>query len=135
MSVTYSSSVKTSRLTRTQELILSKTAAAATGSAVDAKLVIGTSSLSGATGVLATVTLPNAGVTVSGSVLTLVASTQSATASATGTAALAEVRNDAGTVIASGLTVGTSGTDVIINSTAISSGQTVSLTAATITHG
>lgn len=135
MAVTYSSTVKTSRLTRTQELIHSKTAAAATGSALDAQLVIGTSALSGATGVLATVTLPNAGITVSGSVLTLVASTQSATASATGTAALAEIRNNAGTTIVSGLTVGTSGTDVTINSTAISSGQTVNVTAATITHG
>ena len=93
MAVTYSSTVKTSRLTRTQELVLSKTAAAATGTALDPTLVIGTSALSGATGVLVSITLPNAGVTVSGSVLTLLASTQSGTASATGTAALAEIRN------------------------------------------
>lgn len=135
MAVTYSSTVKTSRLTRTQELVLSKTAAAATGTALDPTLVIGTSALSGATGVLVSITLPNAGVTVSGSVLTLLASTQSGIASATGTAALAEIRNNAGTVIVSGLTVGTSGSDVTINSTAISSGQTVNVTAGTITHG
>jgi hypothetical protein len=59
----------------------------------------------------------------------------SATASATGTAALAEFRNNAGTVIVSGLTVATSGGDITINSTAISSGQTVQVTAGTITHG
>lgn len=134
MAVTYASSTKTSRLTRTQELLLSKTAAAATGTALDPLLVIGTSALSGATGVLATITLPNAGVTVSGSTLTLLASSQSATASATGTAALAELRTNAGTVIVSGLTVGTSGSDVTISSTAITSGQTVQVTSGTITH-
>jgi hypothetical protein len=55
-------------------------------------------------------------------------------ASATGTAALAEFRNNAGTTIVSGLTVGTSATDIILNSTSITSGQTVTITAGTITH-
>jgi hypothetical protein len=46
---------------------------------------------------------------------------------------LAELRNNAGTVIASGLTVGTSGADIIISNTAITSGQTVQCTGGTIT--
>jgi len=60
---------------------------------------------------------------------------KSATASATGTAAVARFRDSTGTVRCTGLTVGTSGTDVIINpSTTITSGQTVDWTAGTIVH-
>ena len=73
--------------------------------------------------------------TVAGAVLTISGTPLTATAGATGTAALAEIRNNAGTVIVSGLTVGTSGTDLIINATAISTGQIVTLTSGTITHG
>jgi len=84
---------------------------------------------------LATFTLSSTPGTVAGSVLTISGTPLTATASGTGTAALAEIRNNAGTVIVSGLTVGTSGADIIINATAVSTGQTVSLTSGTITHG
>ena len=134
MSVVYSSTLKTNRMQLVADLISSKVAAASTGTASAGSLVIGTSSLSGATGVLATLPLSATAGTVTGNVMTLNAVT-SATATATGTAALAELRNNAGTTIVSGLTVGTSGADVIINSTAISSGQTVQCTSGTITHG
>jgi hypothetical protein len=117
------------------DLIATKVAAASTGTATAGSLVIGTSALSGATGVLATITLSATPGTVSGNIFTLSGVPLSATASATGTAALAEFRNNAGTVIVSGLTVATSGGDITINSTAISSGQTVQVTAGTITHG
>lgn len=50
-----------------------------------------------------------------------------------GTAAAAEVTDSTGTVIISGLTVGTAGTDMIISSTTITQGDIVSLTAGTIT--
>lgn len=61
--------------------------------------------------------------------------TKSATASATGTAAVARFKNSSGTVIVSGLTVGTSGTDIIISpSTTLTSGQTVNWTAGSIQH-
>ena len=55
--------------------------------------------------------------------------------SAGGTAALAEIRNNAGIVITSGLTVGTSGTDVVLNTTSISAGQNLTISSATLTHG
>lgn len=135
MSVTYSSTLKTNRMQLVADLISGKTAASSTGSASAGSLVIGTSALSGATGVLATITLNATAGTVSGSVFTLSGTPLSATASATGTAAKAEFRDNGGNVIVSGLTVGTSATDIIINSTAISSGQTVQVTSGTITHG
>jgi hypothetical protein len=135
MAVTYAATVKTNRLQNVVDAIDSKTYVAGTGTALAGSLVIGTSALSGATGVLATITLSATPATVSGSVLTLSGTPLSATASGTGTAALAEFRNNAGTTIISGLTVGTSGTDIIINATAISSGQTVQVTSGTITHG
>jgi hypothetical protein len=135
MSVVYSSTLKTNRMQLVADLIASKVAAASTGTATAGSLVIGTSALSGATGVLATITLSATPGTVSGNVFTLSGTPLSATASGTGTAALAEFRNNAGTTIVSGLTVGTSGTDITINATAISSGQTVQVTSGTITHG
>lgn len=135
MSVTYSSTLKDKRLQLVSDYIAGKTAAASTGTATAGNLIIGTSALSGATGVLATLPLNTTPGTVSGGVLTLNASGVTASASATGTAAIAELRDNAGTVIVSGLTVGTSGTDITINSTSISSGQTVTLTSGTITHG
>lgn len=135
MSVVYSSTLKDNRMQLVADLIASKTAAASTGSATAGQLVIGTSSLSGATGVLATIALSATPGTVTSNVLTLSGVPLSVAASATGTAAKAELRNNAGTTIVSGLTVGTSASDIILTSTSITSGQTVTITAGTITHG
>jgi len=135
MAVTYSATLKTNRMQLVADLIASKVAAASTGTASAGYIVIGTSALSGTTGVLVSYTLSATPGTVSGAVLTISGTPLTATAGATGTAALAEIRNNAGTVIVSGLTVGTSGTDLIINATAISTGQIVTLTSGTITHG
>ena len=136
MSVNYSTALKTARMQLVADLIASKTVAASTGAGSAGSLVIGTSALSGATGVLVTIPLPNPPGTVSGAVLTLAGVPLSANASATGTAAKAEFRNNAGTVVVDNtLTVGTSGTDIILNSTSITSGQAVTVTAGTITHG
>jgi hypothetical protein len=135
MSVTYSSTLKTNRMQLVADLIASKTAAASTGSATAGSLVIGTSALSGATGVLVTVPLSATPGTVSGSVLTLSGTPLTATASATGTAAKAELRNNAGTAIVTGLTVGTSASDVIVDNTSTNSGQIVTVSSGTITHG
>lgn len=99
------------------------------------KLVIGTASLSGPTGILATITLQDpSAAAAAGGVWTVAGTPLQTTASATGTAALAELRDSNDNTVCSGLTVGTSGTDIIINSTAITSGQTVQLTSGTITH-
>jgi hypothetical protein len=135
MAATYSATLKTNRMQLVADLIASKTATASTGSATAGSLVIGTSALSGATGVLATIILNATPGTVAGSVLTLSGVPLSVAASASGTAALAELRNNAGMVIVSNLTVGTSATDIIVNSVAIISGGTVSITSGTITHG
>lgn len=133
MSVTYSSTVKTSRLQTVVAYIAGNTSSP-TQAGTAGQLVIGTSALSGATGVLATFALATTPATVSGSVLTLAGTPLSTTASATGTAALAEIRNNTGTTVISGLTVGTSGTDIIISNTSITSGQTVTCSSGTITH-
>jgi hypothetical protein len=135
MAVTYSGTLKTNRMQLVADLIASKTAVASSGAGSLGSLVIGTSSLSGATGVIATFALQNPAATVSGSVLTLAGTPLSNSTPTAGTAALAELRNNAGTVIVGGLTVGTSAADIILNSLVISTGETVTITSGTITHG
>ena len=101
MAVNYSTAVKTNRLQNVVDAIASKTYVVGSGAGSAGSLVIGTSALSGATGVLATITLQNPPAVASGTTMTLSGVPLSATASATGTAALAELRNNAGTVIVS----------------------------------
>lgn len=98
-------------------------------------LVIGTSALAGgAGGILASVPFANPAFNVSGGAMTVNSPPRTVAASGTGIAAKAEFRHSDGTVVASGLTVGTTGTDVIINATSMSAGQTVQVTVGTITH-
>jgi hypothetical protein len=71
----------------------------------------------------------------SGAVLTLNAITQDASADATGTATWFRlVKSDGTTHVLDG-DVGTSGSDLNLNSTSITSGATVSVTSFTITAG
>jgi hypothetical protein len=91
-------------------------------------LVIGTASLTGATGVLATITLQKPSYSVSGRTATLLGTPLSNTASATGTAALAELRDSTGVARVTGLTVATSGANINLGSVSITSGQTVTIT-------
>lgn len=133
MSITYNTTAADARL------VAALTQTSAAGQSVDGnssfgELVIGTASLSGSTGVLATLTLQKPSFTISSKVATLAGTPLSVSASATGTAALAELRDSAGTTIASGLTVGTSATDIVLNTTALSSSETVEITSGTITH-
>jgi hypothetical protein len=51
------------------------------------------------------------------------------------TAVAARLKDGGGNIIISGLTVSTSGADVVLNSTAISTSQNVAISAATIVHG
>lgn len=95
-------------------------------------LEIGTS---GMAGVLATFGLSATGGTVTSAAWTLDFDASPVTASGTGAAAAAQIKDSGGTVRISGLTVGTSGTDIVLDSTSITSGQDVDLTAASITHG
>ena len=83
--------------------------------------------------VLSTHSLAATAGTVSNGVLTL-GVIGNGTASA-GTAGKARLKNSGGTIVASGLTVGTSGADVIVSSTTFSAGQTVQVTSLTITEG
>lgn len=84
--------------------------------------------------VLATITLSDPCGSVTGDVLTLTMPKSDTSADATGTAAVARIKESAGTVIVNNLTVGTSATDIILTSLAITAGDTVTLSSATLTH-
>lgn len=71
----------------------------------------------------------------SGGVLTLNAITSDSSADATGTATWGRFFKSDGTTIVMDCSVGTSGTDVILNTAAIVSGAVVACTSATITEG
>lgn len=111
--------------------------------AIDASATAGTLELLAANGttVLAILTLADPSGAVSGDVLTFdctpALETTGEAAASTGTAAtLARIKNGDGTVVVSGLTVGTSGTDVVMSpSNTVVSGEAVTITALTITEG
>lgn len=124
MAVTYSNTAKTNRMTAVRDTI-----DAGSGAGV---LQIGTT---GMATVLAEFTLNDPSGTVSGSVLTLSGFPKSDTsANATGTAAAARIRDSSGNDVITGLTVGTTGSDINLDSVSITTGQTVTLNSATITH-
>lgn len=123
MAVNYTTAVKNARLDAVT------TAIGATG-----VLEIGTA---GMTTVLATINLGNPAATSSGGVLTFSGFPRSDTsADNSGTAAAARIRTaSGGTDIITGLTVGLSASDVIIDSVNFTAGQTVTINSAAITHG
>lgn len=124
MSVVYSNTAKTNRMTAVRDTI-----DAGSGAGV---LQIGTTGMGT---VLAEITLNDPSGTVSGSVLTLSGFPKSDTsANATGTAAAARIRDSSGNDVITGLTVGTSAADIILDNTSINSGQTVTINSASITH-
>ena len=127
MSVTYSTALKNTRMTDVVTAIDNGGAGS---------LLFG--AVGGFTGsnLLATITFAATCGTVSGGVLTF-SSTPLVDASAanTGTATQAEVEDGVGHVVISGLTVGTSASDINLSSTSIVAGQSVTLTSASITHG
>ena len=123
MAVTYTTAVKNARLDAVT------TAIGTTG-----VLEIGTT---GMASVLATIALGNpAAAAASGGVLTFSGFPRSDTsADASGTAAAARIRTaSGGTDIVTGLTVGTTGSDINLDSVSITAGQTVTINSATITH-
>lgn len=123
MSVTYNTNVLNSRL----QVVLSAIDAGA-GNGI---LTIGTA---GMAVILATIILAKPCGTVATGVLTFLGvPLTDSYADSTGTAAAAQVTDSTGTVVISGLTVGTAGTDMIISSTTVTQGDIVSLTAGTIT--
>jgi hypothetical protein len=124
MAIVYSTTVKNSRLQAVIDAL-----------GAGALIVIGTSALSGASGVLASIPMASPSFTIASGVMTLASVPRSVVATGAGVAAKAELRTSGSVVVASGLTVGTSGADFIINATSISVGQTVQCTSGTITHG
>ena len=125
MSVVYATTLENDRMTNVITRL-----DAQSGNAI---LQIGTAAMGA---VLASITLAKPSATVSSGVLTFSGLPKSATATGAGTAAAAQLLDSASTVWVSNLTVGTSGTDVIIDNTSINIGQTINFNAtSTITHG
>lgn len=125
MTVIYSTALKNNRLDEVTALI---DAGAGPG-----EIRLGTAAMA-----LILATIPLAGTSApaaAAGVLTFTMPQSDTSADNTGTAVEAEIRDDAAAIIVSGLTVGTGGTDIILDSTAITIGQTVTLNTATITHG
>lgn len=125
MAVTYTTAVKNARM-------------AAVIAQIDAGSGAGTLEI-GTTGmgsVLATLTLADPCGTAASGVLTFDfdPDISDTSADASGTAAEARIKDSNGTVCISGLTVGTSGADIVLDSVSITAGQTVTLTTGTITH-
>ncbi len=125
MAVTYSNTVKNNRMTQVLNAI--------DGGAGNGILKIGTT---GMATTLVSITLAKPSGSVASQALTFSGLPKSGTGSGAGTAAAAQITDSTGTVVVDGLTVGTSGTDVIIDNTSIAIGQTVNLNAvSSISHG
>ena len=84
---------------------------------------------------LVSIALADPSGTVNAGALTLAGMPKSGTGGGAGTAAIARILDSADTVVAEGLTVGTVGTDIIIDNVNIAVGQNVNITAGIITHG
>jgi hypothetical protein len=124
MAVIYSAAVKTARMTAVRDQI-----DAGSGPGV---LQIGTTGMGT---VLVEVTLDDPSGTISGDILSLSNFPRSDTsANATGTAAAARIRDSSGTDVITGLTVGLSAADVILDSVFITAGQQVTINTAAFTH-
>lgn len=125
MAVTYSTAAKTARM----EAVVGLIDAGAGTSTIE----IGTT---GMASVLAVFDLPDPCGTVSNGVLTFDMDPDLTDSSANndGTAAEARIKDGDGTAVITGLTVGTSGADIILDSVSITAGQTVTLTTGSITH-
>jgi hypothetical protein len=123
MAINYSTAVANARLDQ-----VSAALEAGSGPGV---LQIGSAAMAS---VLVEIPLDDPIAAASSRVLALLAAPETAEAIASGTAAAARLVDSDDNVIASGLTVGTSGTDVVLDSTAITSGQNVTVNSAAITH-
>ncbi|MGE0256817.1 MAG: hypothetical protein AB7N54_19490 [Alphaproteobacteria bacterium] len=122
MSVDYSNAVKDARLAVVRDVIDADTD--------PGKIEIGTA---GMAAVLATIPLEKPCGTVAGQTLTFDAPVEG-TASAAGTAAEARIKDGAGNVVVSGLTVGLADADVVLGSITLSAGLTVRIESGSIAH-
>ena len=120
MAVVYRTSLKSTRMS-----------AVVTDIGTTGKLIIGTA---GMASTLATISLSNPAGTVLNGFLTFSGTPLSATAGNTGTAAEAKITDGTNDII-TGLTVSTTGANINLSSVGITSGDTVTITSASITHG
>lgn len=126
MAVTYTTAVKTARMQAVADAI--------DGGAGAGKLVIGTT---GMAATLATITLTDPCGAASAGALTLDFDPDiSTTASGSGSAAAAKIVDSTDADVITGLTVTATGGggDITLDNVSINSGQTVTITAGTITH-
>ena len=126
MSIVYAAATKTARMN-----------AIVTAIGASGKLKL----WSAADALLATFTLAATAGTVSGSVLTLsdanggTAGILNTTAGAAGTATKASITTSADVdVVTNALTVGTSGTDIVLDNNVFTNGQAVTINSGTLTH-
>ena len=124
MAVTYATDVKTDRM---QAVVDQIDAGAGAG-----YIEIGTAAMAAT---LATITLADPCGTVTGAVLTFTMPKSDTSADADGTAAAARIRDSDNNDCITGLTVGTGSEDIVLDSVSITTGQTVTINSATITHG
>lgn len=122
MAVIYASGLRTTRMTAVRDAIDAGSGAG--------KIKIFTSG----DVLLATLTCSDPCGSVSGDVLTFSAITSDTSADATGTAAKASITTSADADVVTGLTVGTSGSNINLNTVSIVSGATVSMSSGTLTH-
>lgn len=124
MALTYPNATKAVRMTAVRDKIDAGSGAG--------KLKIYTTGLGS---LLATFTMADPSGSVTNDVLTLDFDPDlSTTAIGDGTAAEATITDSDDVVVMSGLTVGTSGTHIVLDSVSITSGQTLTLATGTITH-
>lgn len=124
MAVQYANSLKDTRMT-------------AVITAIDAGAGAGTLEIctTGYATVLTAITLSKPSFTEASQTITMAGVPKIGTAGATGVAIAARFKDSSGNIIVNGLTVGTSGTDIILNTASVNSGQSVTINSGTITHG
>lgn len=123
MAVTYSSAVKDARMNVVKDAIDGDVGAGFIEICTAAYALV-----------LATIALSDPCGSVSAGVLTLTMPKSDTNADASGTAAIARIKDNSGDVIVSGLTVGTAAADIILTSLAITAGDTVTITSGALTH-
>lgn len=118
MSTIYDTTIKNARMTAVRDALA--------GGSIEL--------LTAADAVITSHTLSAGGGTVTNGVWTLAFAAATVAAGASGTVAKAQIKDSLGNARLTGLTVDTSGTDVIVQNTSINAGQDVSITSATVTH-
>ena len=142
MTTTFSSAAATARLTSSLNQTSTATGVSVNGNASAGTLNIYTTGGSSTGTLLCSFTLAQPPFSIAGKVATALnggsaVSTSNpinATPVAGGTAAVAEFHDGGGALVEGGLTVGTSGTDVIVATTTFSTSIPAQLTSVTVTH-